>query len=594
MLDKTIVQRFNGAKNFIPPAYSISNLREGINFYIPIIQSFIKKYEITDTAELKDTLEIFVDGIFDTCSKYSYVDSSIYELQAINSILRDIGFITQNYPLLKDKPNTHTVYTSNLERSKKLALINAIDEVSIIEATAEKIGFTPGMNPKDVDIEGVSPEDAKLFLSLASKILSKKTINDKIIEMLKNQKKGCEDRIKESQISFLEALHRYFRDFGLLESYLAKYQNECISSGTSSLKYDFSTLQFDKDSVGLDDVFCEDYLKSLDAEELCFLSAFWCNRFAKEATRMDKAFSAINSLDLWQDIIDGKTQFSPSESSLVSALQKYTFLSDLLGESFLLHQKYVFTKEVEQGSNFSDSLSRDYTSFYRQVNKQIGEAYASHFSKELHSDNNFLMDSIFSAPFTNLRTFAYYKKDTTLVPIVKGLLANPHLKNWGIIRNEFLDNGVFVDSVAQGSKVLLGFDVEGFNRPFRFHMKKDDLMDILKGQGYNYIIPEYQGNEDFIVNNRLLKSSIIMPIPKRHRPIIREGTKNGPNKDLWEHLYFLTNGKFPPHLMQETPSTSNGKPILSRQPVIYTDLRTGKRYTKKQNNYVEVGEDNVR
>ena len=191
MLDRTIVQRFNSAKNFIPPAYSISNLREGINFYIPIIQAFIKKYEITDTAELKDTLEIFVDGIFDTCSKYSYVDSSIYELQAINSILRDIGFITQNYPLLKDKPNTHTVYTSNLERSKKLALINAIDEVSIIEATAEKIGFTPGMNPKDVDIEGVSPEDAKLFLSLASKILSKKTINDKIIEMLKNQKKGC-------------------------------------------------------------------------------------------------------------------------------------------------------------------------------------------------------------------------------------------------------------------------------------------------------------------------------------------------------------------------------------------------------------------
>lgn len=594
MLDKTIVQRFNSAKNFIPPAYSISNLREGLNFYIPIIQAFIKKYEITDTAELKDTLEIFVDEIFDTCSKYSYVDSSIYELQAINSILRDIGFITQNYPLLKDKPNTHTVYTSNLERSKKLALINAIDEVSIIEATAEKIGFTPGMNPKNIDIEGVSPEDAKLFLSLASKILSKKTINDKIIEMLKNQKKGCEDRIKESQISFLEALHRYFRGFGLLESYLAKYQNECISSGTSSLKYDFSTLQFDKDSVGLDDAFCEDYLKSLNAEELCFLSAFWCNRFAKEATRMDKAFSAINSLDLWQDIIDGKTQFSPSESSLVSALQKYTFLSDLLGESFLLHQKYVFTKEVEQGSNFSDSLSRDYTSFYRQVNKQIGEAYASYFSKELHSDNNFLMDSIFSAPFTNLRTFAYYKKDTTLVPIVKGLLANPHLKNWGIIRNEFLDNGVFVDSVAQGPKVLLGFDVEGFNRPFRFHMKKDDLMDILKCQGNGYTFPEYQGSQDFIVNNRLLKSSIIMPIPKRHRPIIREGTKNGPNKDLWEHLYFLTNGKFPPHLMQETPSTSNGKPILSRKPIIYTDLKTGKRYTKKQNNYVEVGEDNVR
>lgn len=594
MLDKKIMQRFNSAKNFIPPAHSISNLREGINFYIPIIQAFIKKYEISDIAELKDTLEVFVEGIFDSCSKYSYIDSSIYELHAINSILRDIGYITQEYPHLKDKPNTHTVYTSNLDRSKKLALINAIDEVSIVESTAERLGFIPGMTLQDINLEGASPEDAKNFISLASKILSKKTLNDRIIEMLKSEKKGCEDYIKEAQISFLEALHRYFRGFGLLESYLAKYQNECMSSGISNLKYDFSTLQFDKDSVGLDDVFCEDYLKSLDAEELCFLSAFWCNRFAKEATHMDKAFSAINSLALWQDIIDGKTQFSPSESSLISALQKYTFISDLLGESFLLHQKYVLSKEVEQGINFSDPLSRDYTNFYKQVQQQIGEAYTSYFSKQLQGDNHFLTDSVFSAPFTNLKMFAYYKKDTTLTPIVKGLLDNPHLKNWGVIRNELLDNGVFFDSVTQGSKVLLGFDVEGFNRPFRFHMKKDDLMDILKGQGYNYIIPEYQGNEDFIVNNKLIKSSITMPIPKRHKPFIREGVKNGPNKNFWEHLYFLTNGKFPPHLMQQVKSDSNGKPILSRKPIIYTDLKTGKRYTKKQNNYVEVGEDNVR
>ena len=58
MLDKKIIQRFNSAKNFIPPAHSISNLREGINFYIPIIQAFIKKYEISDIDELKDTLEV--------------------------------------------------------------------------------------------------------------------------------------------------------------------------------------------------------------------------------------------------------------------------------------------------------------------------------------------------------------------------------------------------------------------------------------------------------------------------------------------------------------------------------------------------------
>lgn len=594
MLDKTIMQRFNNAKNYVPSANIVSKLRDSINFYIPIIQAFVNKYEITDTDELRDTLNIFTDKIFDSCSKYSYVDSSIYELQAINSILQDIGFITREYPNLKDKPNTHTVYTSDSSRSKKLALINAIDEVSIVEQTADKLGFTPGMNINDVDLEGVNPDDAKAFLSLASKILNKRTKNERIIEMLKCEKKGCEDYIKESQISFLENVHNYFCGFGLLKSYLSKYQNECMRSGLSNLKYDLSTSEFDKDFIGLDEVFCEDYLKTLDPEELCLLSAFWCNRFAKEATHMDKAFSAINSLNLWQDIINGKTQFDLNEASLIAAMQKYTYLSDLLGDSFLLHQKHILTKEIEQGTNFSDPLSRDYTSFYKQVNSQIGEAYTSYFSRELHGDNDFLTDAVFSSRFTNLRMFAYYKKNTTILPIVKGLLDNPHLKNWGIIRNEFLDNGIFFDSVAQGSKVLLGFDVEGFNRPFRFHMNKSDLMDLLRSRGNGFILPEYQGGEDFIVNNRLVKSSIIMPIPKRHRPFIREGVQKGPNKNIWEHMYYLTNGKFPPHLMQEVKNAPNGKKALTRLPIIYTDLNSGKRYKKVQNNYVEVGEDNVR
>ena len=72
--------------------------------------------------------------------------------------MRDIGYITQEYPRLKDRPNTHTVYTSNLDRSRKLALINAIDEVSIVETTAERLNFIPGMTLQDINLEGAMIE----------------------------------------------------------------------------------------------------------------------------------------------------------------------------------------------------------------------------------------------------------------------------------------------------------------------------------------------------------------------------------------------------------------------------------------------------
>lgn len=595
MLDKSVIQRFNNYRNIFPSRNSIFQLREYLNFYMPILKSLADKYEVQDAKELKDTLGIFLQNIYDSFSKYSYIDSDLYELQAMDSLLKDPSYITQEYPALKGKPNTQTVYTSNLARSKKLALINAINEIVIIEETAQKLGITSDADLRKLPTDNIDPKDKKLFFSVTSKVFSKRTPTERLIEIIKAGKAFNENRIKTMQISFLESLARFFSNFGLLESYLTQYENGCRKAGLSSLKYDYSTLSYDRNSLGLEESLSEDFLKTLDVEDLCFLTTFWCNRFAHEIEHMNIAFSAINSMDLWQDIIDGKKTFNISDDALIAVIRKTNYISDLISESYMLHHKGLMAKKLQQGSNFSGDFSKDYTNYYNHIDNQIGSTYTSYFSKILDGDNDFWDDVMFSSQLVELKTFAYHKKSTTLEPIVKGLLDNPHLKNWGIIREEILDNGTFLDSINHGkAKILLGFDIEGFNRPFRFHVIKEDIMDLLKVNGLSYIIPEYQGGKDFVVNKQLVSSSIIMPIPKRHRDTIRSNAQSGPNKDLWEHMYYLTNGKFPQHLMQQVKAGSNTKPTLSRLPIIYTDLSTGKRYFKVQNSYVEVGEDNVR
>lgn len=161
------------------------------------------------------------------------------------------------------------------------------------------------------------------------------------------------------------------------------------------------------------------------------------------------------------------------------------------------------------------------------------------------------------------------------------------------------DDGNYLDSIAEDKKmVLVSFDAQGFNMPFRFHLLRDSLTDIIKLHNPNCLIPEYQGAEDFVVNinnkNELIPCNIIMPIQKSHKKVIMDNINNGTsNPNLWEHLHFLVNGKFPKHLT-ETIKKTKKQTFTSRLPIYYTNLQTGKRYVKNNNQFIEVDDDYVR
>lgn len=593
MLDKEDIQNFRNYTKYIPTAKDLINLREDIYSVLPITRYFIDKNNITDPEELKACIKGLADAVFDDFSSTGYIDSRLYEIQAIENILKNPGIITRLYPSVKNSPNNHLVYNSNSSRSQRLVLINALDELSILEKFAKNYGITATTNPGSVVILGQDSSKLKKLIKLAIKVEKQKSMPQKVSTFLEEQLNESTNFAKEQLINSLIAIRDFLYGTGTLGNYISSYETTSKKFGFQDLDYEFTTNSCNKDSLGLLESFSKEFLQNLSLDDLCYLNTFWCNRFAKACNSFQFAFSAIDSIGLWQDIIDNNTNFNLPDNVLCAALQKNMFMSKLLGKSFNIHQKSISSQEVK-GENPSDSLTKDYFNYYYQLNNYIGKDYAEFFSNNLEGENNLLANVSFANYFSNLKMFAYQKKETTIFPMIKSLLNKPSLKNWGIIRNEILAGETFDSFALNKNNVLVAFDVPGFNMPFRFHISKDTLKDLAIQSPTKGLLPEYQGSEDFIVNNEVIPTNIIMPIPKRHKKIIIEETsKDNSNPHLWAHFNSLINGKLPEHFIKITRNNKN-QVLTSRLPVCYTNIQTGKRYQKTGNKYTELEDGNVR
>ena len=101
MLDKEDIQNFRNYTKYIPTAKDLINLREDIYSVLPITRYFIDKNNITDPEELKACIKGLADAVFDDFSSTGYIDSRLYEIQAIENILKNPGIITKHYTYIK-------------------------------------------------------------------------------------------------------------------------------------------------------------------------------------------------------------------------------------------------------------------------------------------------------------------------------------------------------------------------------------------------------------------------------------------------------------------------------------------------------------
>ena len=592
MAKNSYIQKFNSYKKYQPSAKEIQVLKSDINRFVPVVNFFVRENKTIDPIDLQNAVTYLVQTVLDKIAESKYIDSRLYEFYAIEEILKEPHIIDKEYPNIKDIPNTHSMYTANHIRSQKLVLVNALDEVKKLEEFAHEYEITPDTKLENVVIKCEHPEVIINAIKLAKKILKQTNIKDKLLIMLETQKRQGEEFIRQNQIHSIKSLYEFFDTFGFNKEYMLAYNRTKDNYSFGELDYAFANDGSDG-AISFTDSFSEDFLQTLSNQDLCFLNAFWCNRFAKECSRMNSAFCAINSLDLWEDIIKGQTEFSVPDEALVSVLRKSNFLTALMRDTFNIHQGNIYAAELKEGTKACEPLTKSYTDYYTKIHNTIQKDYKDFYSDTLVS-NDFIDDVAFASSFVNLEMYAYQKKNTTLEPLIKNMLDHNHCKNWGIIRNEFI-NGGYVDSIkTEKPMILLSFDIEGFNMPFRFHVPKDTVMDLAKLSNGNLLIPEYQGYQDFIINNDVVPSNIVMPIQKHHKKIIMDNANSdGPNKNFWEHIYFLMNGKFPKHLT-ETVQKSKKQVITTRLPIHYTDLKTGKRYIKNKNQYIEVDNSNVR
>jgi len=599
MQNNIYTQKFNSSKKYTPSNVEIKTLKTDINRFIPIAKYFIKTHNVDNKDDLKEAISYFMDIAFRKITDSKYIDSRLYELHAIEDILKDPTIIDKYLNDIQDTPNTHSLYTHNGARSRRLVLVNALDEIRKLEDFAKENAITASTKMQNIVVQAENPKVIKDAIKLAIKMLNKKTLRDKLILMLNEQKEQGEDYIKNNQIESLTSLYEFLNMLGFTRGYISSYNTTKTKYGFPELDYAYSR-DNENNALSIQEVFSREYLEKLSHRELCFLNAFWSNRFTKDCARLHSAFTAINSLDLWNAILKGKTEFSISDEDASAVLQKANFITSLMRDTFQILQQNIYSAELRQGTSFDGNLTQDYSAYYTKINNAIKNDYTTYFKDKRLISNNFLDDVSFSAPFVNLEMFVYHKKNTTLEPLIKNTLDNNNCKNWGIIRDE-LENGNFVDSISNNKPmILLGFDVEGFNMPFRFHISKDRLMELAKYSNASYIVPEYQGNEDFMAYNitdnklEIVPTNIMMPVPKEHRKIIIEKSNSDiQNKNLWEHFYFLMNGTFPKHLTQ-TVQKSKKQTGTTRLPIIYTDLKTGKRFIKEKNKFISINDDNVR
>ncbi len=573
-LNKTI---FYNSTHYNPSDYDINNLIKTLFNKCNRLFNFLKNsYNINNGEELKDAFISFIENFNFSFIERGHSDSLLYKLQAIDSIIKNPNLINQLYKSAIENINNaqdDPIYTSNLLRAQKLVLTEACKLLYYLEFSIK---------------EGIT-FDNKLVQKLASTISNQKSRNDKILAILKQVKQEAELSVQELQVQDMQVLYSFFNDLGFLEEYMSLYKKNSQKFGFQDLDYSLNDAT-DSNTISLREVFSEDYLKSLSIQDLSFFYTFWNNRFAKECNSLSSAFLCIDSLNLWDDFFDGNTNLNLSNEKLIAVLQKANYLRQLFCNTYSLQLNDSLHKEIKEGKPIPH-LRKDYSDYYNELYNFIGKDYNNFFSDSLEN-NDFYEDFCFAKYLINLEMLAYSKKNTVLQPLIKKLLDNPVCKNWGLVRHNYI-NGEYVDSLASSSSMaLLAFDIEGFNMPLRFHVSKDDLINLIRQNNRECIIPEYQGNEDFILNGEFIPTPILMPILKGQRDIIRNNIALGNNANLWEHFQFLMNGKFPPHLTNKV-ETKN-KVVQSRITRKSVSLTTGDEFVEDKNGFRRINGDNIR
>lgn len=553
-------------------------MKEGIELAKRYVLDYIQENGVQSEEELKNGI---LDALYEDSEQFaviSNIKNSVFEYEIMNLLIQHPDELERIYSRVegneKSSGNTNYVDKSFEERKEDLVrlLTRTIeqfkaDNQNLLELVQKyKAGDKIAKEIVNGKRSKMHPKQRKIF---DEQFACFQEGNLKMIKaFLPDYRQAKGEELKETYIKTLGFIGEFFKRNGLLEKYIQMNDRQLRDIGLSELCIKNSEAHSNT-------ILSVESLEKLELDALPVMTSFWINRYTKEIKRFNNGIFAINALGLWQDLLDGKTEFDISDEQLKAIFCKTEFADTVNKIIDKVVKEKINSNSATITRKENDVVAVDAQEEIDQIEEMVRMEYHDEFEGILPNSYKQIFDDleIFLPLFSNSMN-AYSHKDEILATQMLSYMRSKRIKNWGYIKEE------------NDNMVILGIDYEGYNMPVRVHIHKKNIISILEEAGLTLQIPMYEGNDDMIINGELLKTYVITNLSEGQEKLIKrlleENKKPKPIMRLLEHLNFLRDkNKYPKHLMQ--PITKKGQIVFARTPRKYINIETNQIFVTDEN-----------
>lgn len=381
--------------------------------------------------------------------------------------------------------------------------------------------------------------------------------------------KNAETMLKDNEKRRLKIAGEFFKKYGLLEKMRNKINSDYKEMDLEELCYPERSEDLTQD-IGIENIFEDEYIDKLNDEQLVVLNAYWQNRYTKEAENIKNALFSIETLQLWENILDDNVLDNITDDDLWSILKKIQICNKVFIEI-----KDKSTTQEKVAPNITCS-----TLDLNQINEDFKQEYKDYFDNIFpQNKNDFNQDFCVGHSSRNIINEIYHIKDMNIKQLLLNIERNSKITNWGYIEEK--DKGV--NSIKREKEnILIGIDYPGFNIPIMLHTNREKLLEYFKQTKGNTIIPIYEGDNYSKYKGKSKARSMLMPLTeKRESFIIKMNKQITPVDKRYTVIKHFGN-----------LVTKKAKGIQKIYPTKYVDLENGNVGYKVNGKFI-VSENNI-
>ncbi len=295
----------------------------------------------------------------------------------------------------------------------------------------------------------------------------------------------------------------FLKQYDILEELLNLQNEDYVNLGMPDMQYNMKK-QDDKD-IGLEDIFSDEYLNSLNITQLSILNAFWQNKYTKMLNDVKDALFVIETINLADKMEDDSYNIELTDEELLNIIYKI---------------------------NLCDNISKKFDNNIAigEETKDFQKKYKKYFDSIIpNSENSFIEDYSHGHIQRNAIKMIYKTKLDMLNNLLLTIEHDRNVTNWGYIKDV---NGK--DDIKREKFILIGIDYPGFNAPLKIHIRREELVNYLKliREDKSTVIPVYGGDSCLMYKGKMLTSKILMPLTEKTQGEIIDKNKKINISDL--------------------------------------------------------------